>query len=67
MVETLKVLDNDRLLNMDEAASLLNIKKSTVYSLVMRREIPVVKLGKLNRFRREALDRWILAHEVGQN
>jgi len=55
----LKVLDNDRLLNMDEAASLLNIKKSTVYSLVMRREIPVVKIGRLSRFRRQDLDRWI--------
>ncbi|MBZ0306161.1 MAG: helix-turn-helix domain-containing protein [Anaerolineae bacterium] len=63
----MKVLDNNNLLDMDEAASLLNIRKSTLYSMCMRREIPVVKLGRLNRFRRQDLVRWVESHIQGQN
>lgn len=63
----MKVLDNDKLLDMDGAADLLNIKKSTIYALCMRHEIPVVKIGKLNRFRRQDLDRWIESRIQGQN
>lgn len=51
--------DNNRLLNMDEAAKLLGIKKSTLYQMVMRRKMAVVKIGKLNRFRPEDLQAFI--------
>lgn len=44
---------------MDEASSLLGIKKNTLYQMVMRREIAVVKIGKLNRFRPEDLQAFI--------
>lgn len=47
------------LYDMDEASSLLGLKKSTLYQLVMRKEINVVKVGKLNRFRRVDLDSFI--------
>jgi excisionase family DNA binding protein len=40
-----------RLLGMDEAAALLNIRKSTLYDMTMRKQITFVKIGKLNRFR----------------
>jgi len=50
---------NGHLLNMEQASSYLNIKRSTVYQMVMRRELPVVKIGRLNRFRRQDLDRFI--------
>ena len=46
---------NEKLLNMDETANLLGIKKSTLYQLVMRKQITHVKLGKLTRFRPEDL------------
>lgn len=61
-----KILDSDRLMNMDEAADFLNIKKSTIYTMTMRKEIPCVKIGKLNRFRRAALIKWIKARERGK-
>jgi len=35
---------------MDEASNLLGIKKSTLYALVMRKQIGHKKLGKLTRF-----------------
>lgn len=57
---------NDKmLLSMDEACRLLGLRKSTLYSLCMRKEIPCVKIGKLNRFRPQALTKWIESHEQG--
>ncbi len=44
------VNSGDKLLNMDEASNLLGIKKSTLYVLVMRKQIAHKKLGKLTRF-----------------
>ncbi|MBZ0241979.1 MAG: helix-turn-helix domain-containing protein [Bacteroidales bacterium] len=47
------------LLGMDEASRLLGLKKSTLYQMVMRKQIPVCKVGKLNRFRMEDLRKYI--------
>ncbi len=52
-------VDVQKLLNMDEAASILGLKKSTLYGFVMRRQISTVKIGKLNRFRPQDLEQWI--------
>jgi len=56
--------DNDRLLNMDEASNLLGIKKSTLYSLVMRKLIAHKKLGKLTRFSIEDIQEYINRNHV---
>ncbi|MCF6159236.1 MAG: DNA-binding protein [wastewater metagenome] len=47
------------LMDMKQAAEYLNVKTSTLYSMCMRREIPYVKIGRLNRFRKIDLDTWI--------
>ena len=59
MSELKLVNSGERLLNMDELASLLGIKKSTLYALVMRKQITHIKLGKLTRFRPEDLKAYI--------
>ncbi|OHB94726.1 MAG: hypothetical protein A2Z57_13390 [Planctomycetes bacterium RIFCSPHIGHO2_12_39_6] len=46
----LKIVDTNKLIDMNEAASILGIKKSTLYALVMRKQIGHKKLGKLTRF-----------------
>lgn len=55
----MEIVENNRLLNMDEASDYLNIQKSTLYQLCMRHQIPCAKIGKLNRFRKKDLDSWI--------
>ncbi len=52
--ETVKLL-----FDMDEASRLLGLKKSTLYQMVMRKQIPVCKIGRLNRFRMEDLQVFI--------
>lgn len=58
----LKIVDTGnelRLLGMDEASRLLGIQKSTLYDMTMRRAIPVVKIGRLNRFKLSDLEAFI--------
>ena len=55
----LKVVDTNKLMDINEAASILGIKKSTLYALVMRKQITHIKLGKLTRFRLEDIQAYI--------
>lgn len=51
----MEIVENNRLLNMDETSNLLGIKKSTLYQMVMRKQITHIKLGKLTKFRQSDL------------
>jgi excisionase family DNA binding protein len=51
--------NNNKLLDMNEASSVLGIKKSTLYQAVMRKQITHIKLGKLTRFRPEDIQAFI--------
>ena len=67
MTENLKfVKANDNLLDMRQASEYLNIKISSLYAMCMRKQIPVVKIGKLNRFRLQDLNKWIESHIQGE-
>ncbi len=54
-----KNTDSDGLMDMESAAKYLCIKKSSLYQICMRKEITVVKIGKLNKFRKSDLDAFI--------
>jgi excisionase family DNA binding protein len=55
-----KAEDNDRLLNVNEAADLLGISAGTLYHWVSERRVPHVKLGiRCLRFRRASLETWV--------
>lgn len=54
------VKDDDRLLlTALEAARALGISQRTLWTLTARGEIPCIKLGRLNRYPRAALEEWI--------
>jgi len=55
----LKVIESGNLLTPQQAADFLGIKLSTIYSLCMKKAVPFIKIGKLNRFRMQDLNRWI--------
>jgi excisionase family DNA binding protein len=48
-----------KLLNIHEAAEYLGLKVSTLYAWVHQRRVPYVKVGRLVRFRPEALEKWL--------
>ncbi len=49
----------ESLMDMESAAKYLSIKKSSLYQLCMRKQITIVKIGKLNKFRKTDLDAFI--------
>lgn len=59
----MKPSDDDRLLDVREAASMLGLKPSTLYQWAYERRIPVVKLGRALRFRSSAIQKLISGSE----
>jgi excisionase family DNA binding protein len=49
----------DRLLNADEIAMVLNVSKPQVYLMMRRGDFPVVKMGRLVRARESAIEEFI--------
>jgi excisionase family DNA binding protein len=49
--------DSPILVRMSEAAKLLSISRSTMYQLVAKGDVPVVRIGRSVRVSRAALDR----------
>jgi excisionase family DNA binding protein len=55
----------DRLLNAGEVGEILGLDKRSVQRLAANGTLPVVKVGRLMRFRRESILRWIEQQETG--
>jgi excisionase family DNA binding protein len=53
-----------RLLNIQQVAAYLGLSVHTVYKFVSQRKIPHIKIGKLLKFDRPEIDRWIASHTV---
>jgi excisionase family DNA binding protein len=50
------------LLQAEEVAAILRVSRKALYAMVERGEIPgVTRLGRRVRFRRDALETWLLA------
>jgi len=47
------------ILNTEEAASFLGIKKTTLYDWVNQKKIPHMKVGRLLKFRKSDLEKWL--------
>ena len=48
-----------RIMNVDEVARYLGVVPDTIYRKARRGEIPAVKMGKVWRFPKETLDKWL--------
>ena len=48
-----------RVMNVDEVARYLRVVPDTIYRKARRGEIPAVKMGKMWRFPKETLDKWL--------
>ena len=48
-----------RIMNVDEVARYLGVVPDTIYRQGRRGEIPAVKMGKVWRFPKETLDKWL--------
>jgi excisionase family DNA binding protein len=58
-MQATKPEDPDRLLTVDETATILNLRPARVYELARRRVLPAVRVGKYVRVRSRDLQSWI--------
>lgn len=49
----------DKLITAKQVSDLLEVKPATVYDWVKRKAIPYVKLGRLVRFKKNEIFRWV--------
>jgi excisionase family DNA binding protein len=56
---------DERLLRAEEVAKLLGIGRWKTYEMITRGELPVLRIGRLIRVPRPALDAWIVANTAG--
>lgn len=54
----------EKLLTAKRVSDLLEIKVSTVYDWVGRGVIPYVKIGRLLRFKKAEIFRWVESHTI---
>lgn len=53
----------EKLLNADDVAEVLGVTKDWVHRAARECRLPVVQLGRFQRFRREAIEQWIREQE----
>jgi PTS system nitrogen regulatory IIA component len=58
-------MEQEQLLDIKEVAIYLRVKESTVYTWAQEGILPAFRLGRLWRFRRADLDRWLESHRRG--
>lgn len=54
------------LITVEEVAEYLRVTKKTIYRLIERNQIPVIKLGRQWRFDRNVIDDWLKMKTVGR-
>lgn len=52
------------LLNAKQTAERLNINVYTLYSLSRRKQIPTIRIGKLVRYDRDEVEKWLEGKKV---
>ena len=52
-------MTDDRWLSVDEVATYLGVKRDTIYKWIERKGMPASKVGRLWKFRKEDVDRWV--------
>jgi len=50
---------NDRWLSVEEIAEHLGISRDTVYNWISDKEMPAHRMGRLWKFRRSEVDKWV--------
>ena len=55
------------ILTVQEVARYLRVHAMTVYRMIQRGDLPVVRVGRGWRFKKDQIDRWLAEHETNPN
>ena len=67
MQNDLKIVANNELMTVSEAGQYLKVSKDTIYHWTFKKMLPVIKLGRLSRYRKQDLDNFINQGLKGAN
>jgi excisionase family DNA binding protein len=56
----------DRWLSVDEIAEYLGVKRDTIYKWIIERQMPAHKIGRLWKFKKYQVDKWIETNGASQ-
>ena len=59
-VNTKQTKDRSRIMTVHEVAEYLRMSEAKVYRLAKQHSIPVARIGKTLRFRKDLLDAWLI-------
>lgn len=51
----------ERWLSVDDVAAYLGIRRDTIYKWIDRKKMPAHKVGRLWKFRRADIDKWVVS------
>ncbi len=54
----------DRLLSAKEVSEYLGVGRTTIYKWIERHDLPAHKVGRLWKFRKEEVDKWLKNHQA---
>ncbi|MBI3605579.1 MAG: helix-turn-helix domain-containing protein [Nitrospirae bacterium] len=57
-------MENRNLMSVSELSLYLNVKVKTLYGWIGQKEIPYLKIGRLVRFEKTEIDRWLEEKKV---
>ena len=57
----------DRWLSVDEIAAYLGIKRDTVYKWIGDKNMPAHRVGRLWKFRKKEVDKWVRGGHAGSS
>ena len=57
----------DRWLSVEEIASYLGIKRDTVYRWINEKQMPAYRMGRLWKFKKDEVDKWVKAGGAAEN
>lgn len=60
-----KPFGEDRWLSVEEIAEYLGINRDTVYKWIERKKMPAHKVGRLWKFKKSQIDRWVEGGKAG--
>ena len=58
-------MTENRWMSAEEMAAHLGVKRDTVYKWRFRHQMPAHKVGKLWKFRKKEVDRWVVSGKAG--
>ena len=57
---------DDRWVSVDEISTYLGVRRDTVYKWIVRKSLPVHKVGRLWKFRKSEVDDWVRTGEASR-